>query len=74
MSTHLTIENENRPNPRTATPEKLLSLVIVAEDMIFVSPELSSGRDLVYPNVCAACAVRRPPSMFFCPQHISGTV
>ena len=22
MSTHLTIKNENRPNPRTATPEK----------------------------------------------------
>ena len=22
MSTHLTIKNENRPNPRTGTPEK----------------------------------------------------
>ena len=22
MSTHVTIKNENRPNPRTATPEK----------------------------------------------------
>ena len=22
MSSHLTIKNENRPNPRTATPEK----------------------------------------------------
>ena len=26
------------------------------------------------PNVCAACAVRHPPSMFFCPGHILGTV
>ena len=41
--------------------------------LIFVSPELSSGRDLVIQMcVCAACsvrrppsAVRRPPSMFF---------
>ena len=36
MSTHLTIKNENCPNPRTGTPKKKgLSLVIVAGDMIF---------------------------------------
>ena len=36
MSTHLTIKNENCPNPRTATPEKkaLFSLVLVTGDMI----------------------------------------
>ena len=27
MSTHLTIKNENRPNPRTATPEKKKGLL-----------------------------------------------
>ena len=32
MSTHLTIKNENRPNPRSATV--LFSLVLVAGDMI----------------------------------------
>ena len=50
---------------------------------LFVSPELSSGRDLVIQMsvrraACgvqrAASAVRRPPSMVFCPEHISGTV
>ena len=25
MSTHLTIKNENRPNPRTATPENSIA-------------------------------------------------
>ena len=41
-----------------------------------VSPELSSGRDLVIQMSVrrAACGVRRPPSMFFCPEHISGSV
>ena len=35
MSTHLTIKNESRPNPRTTTPEKTpSSLVLVAGDMI----------------------------------------
>ena len=33
MSTHLTIKNKNRPNPRTATPEKK-GLVLEAGDMI----------------------------------------
>ena len=32
MPTHLTIKNENRPNPRTATPFSFL--IIVAGDMI----------------------------------------
>ena len=32
MPTHLTIKNENRPNPRTATPFSFL--MIVAGDMI----------------------------------------
>ena len=43
---------------------------------IFVSPELSSGRDLVIQMSVrrVACGVRRPPSMVFCPEHISGTV
>ena len=42
----------------------------------FVSPELSSGRDLVIQMSVrrAPSAVRRPPSMVFCPEHISGTV
>ena len=43
---------------------------------IFVSPELSSGRDLVIQMSVrrVPSAVRRPPSMVFCPEHISGTV
>ena len=42
----------------------------------FVSPELSSGRDLVIQMSVrrATSAVCRPPSMVFCPEHISGTV
>ena len=42
----------------------------------FVSPELSSGRDLVIQMSVRrpASAVRRPPSMVFCPEHISGSV
>ena len=44
--------------------------------VIFVSPELSSGRDLVIHMSVrrAASAVRRPPSMVFCPEHVSGSV
>ena len=38
-------------------------------DSLFVSPELSSGRDLVI-----QMSVRRPPSVIFCPEYISGTV
>ena len=36
MSTHLTIKNENRPNPRTMMPQKktLFSVNIIAGDMI----------------------------------------
>ena len=43
---------------------------------IFVSPELSSGRDLVIQMSVrrVPSAVRCPPSMVFCPEHISGTV
>ena len=37
--------------------------------LVFVSPELSSGRDLVI-----QMSVRRPPSMVFCPEHILGSV
>ena len=37
--------------------------------LIFVSPELSSGRDLVI-----QMSVGRAASMFFCPEHFSGTV
>ena len=40
-----------------------------ANNQVFVSPELSSGRDLVIQMF-----VRRPPSVIFCPEHISGTV
>ena len=40
--------------------------------VVFVSPELSSGRDLV--NQMSVCSVRRPPSasVIFCPEHFSG--
>ena len=47
MPTHLTFKKEHQPNPRTATPEKIL--VIVAGDMIcFVvgNIELSWGETL----------------------------
>ena len=42
--------------------------------MLFVSPELSSGRDLVIQMSVrrAGSAVRRP--CFFCPEHISGNI
>ena len=35
MSTHLTIKNENRPNPRTATPEKKKGLLPLNKKMNF---------------------------------------
>ena len=45
-----------------------------AKVVLFVSPELSSGRDLVIQMSVrrAVCGVRRPPSMFFCPEHNLG--
>ena len=45
MSIHLTIMNENRPNLRTATPEKaLFSLVVVAGEAIcFVVGNMGSA-------------------------------
>ena len=46
------------------------------QEDVFVSPELSSGRDLVIQMSVqrAMCSVRHPPSMVFCPEHISRTV
>ena len=41
MAAHLTIKNENRPNPRTATPA--FSLVIVVGDMIWGYKQKNKG-------------------------------
>ena len=53
-----------------------LKLLINGGISFFVSPELSSGRDLVIQMSVrrVPCAVRRPSSMVFCPEHISETV
>ena len=42
--------------------ESKVSEYLVAWEVLFVSPELSSGRDLVIQMSGAACGVRRPPS------------
>ena len=56
--------------------QELIVLKNTPNIVIFVSPELSSGRDLVIQMSVrrAPCAVRRPLSVVFCPEHISGTV
>ena len=57
-------------------PLRLNNVKSRSQIALFVSPELSSGRDLVIQMSVrrAASAVRRPPSMVFCPEHISGSV